>query len=88
MNRKEIIKGLIESRYERNDYSLSPGNFRVKGEIIDLIPGYSNDIVRIALFDEEVEKISIHDTVTFKKIRNVNRITIFPAETLHYRQKK
>jgi excinuclease ABC subunit B len=82
MNRKEIIKRLIESRYERNDYSLSPGNFRVKGEIIDLIPGYSNDIVRVALFDEEVEKISIHDAVTFKKIRNVNRITIFPAK--HY----
>ena len=82
MNRKAIIKRLIESRYERNDYSLSPGNFRVKGEIIDLIPGYSNDIVRIALFDEEVEKISIHDAVTFKKIRNVNRITIFPAK--HY----
>ena len=82
MNRKEIIKRLIESRYERNDSSLSPGNFRVKGEIIDLILGYSNDIVRIALFDEEIEKISIHDAITLKKIRDVNRITIFPAK--HY----
>jgi len=50
MNRKEIIKRLIESRYERNDSSLSSGNFRVKGEIVDLIPGYSNNIVRIAFF--------------------------------------
>ena len=82
MNRKEIIKRLIESRYERNDSSLSSGNFRVKGEIIDLIPGYSNDIVRIALFDDEIEKISIHDSITVKKIRDVNRITIFPAK--HY----
>jgi excinuclease ABC subunit B len=82
MNRKEIIKRLIESRYERNDSSLSSGNFRVKGDIIDLIPGYSNDIVRIALFDEEIEKISIHDAITLKKIRDVNRITIFPAK--HY----
>ena len=82
MNRKEIIKRLIESRYERNDSSLSSGNFRVKGEIIDLIPGYSNDIVRIALFDDEIEKISIHDSITLKKIRDVNRITIFPAK--HY----
>ena len=82
MNRKEIIKSLIESRYERNDSSLSSGNFRVKGEIIDLIPGYSNDIVRIALFDDEIEKISIHDSITLKKIRDVNRITIFPAK--HY----
>ena len=82
MNRKEIIKRLIESRYERNDSSLSSGNFRVKGEIIDLIPGYSNDIVRIALFDDEIEKITIHDSITLKKIRDVNRITIFPAK--HY----
>ena len=82
MNRKEIIKRLIESRYERNDSSLSSGNFRVKGDIIDLIPGYSNDIVRIALFDEEIEQISIHDAITLKKIRDVNRITIFPAK--HY----
>jgi excinuclease ABC subunit B len=82
MDRKEIIKRLIESRYERNDSSLSSGNFRVKGDIIDLIPGYSNDIVRIALFDEEIEKISIHDAITLKKIRDVNRITIFPAK--HY----
>ena len=82
MNRKDIIKRLIESRYERNDSSLSPGNFRVKGEIIDLILGYSNDIVRIALFDEEIEKISIHDAITLKKIRDANRITIFPAK--HY----
>jgi len=82
MNRKEIIKRLIESRYERNDSSLCSGNFRVKGEIIDLIPGYSNDIVRIALFDDEIEKISIHDSITLKKIRDVNRITIFPAK--HY----
>jgi len=82
MNRKEIIKRLIESRYERNDSSLSSGNFRVKGEIVDLIPGYSNNIVRIALFDDEIEKISIHDPITLKKIREINRITIFPAK--HY----
>ena len=82
MNRKEIIKRLIESRYERNDFSLTPGNFRVKGEIIDIIPGYSNDIVRITLFDQEIEKISMHDATTLKKIRDLNRITIFPAK--HY----
>jgi excinuclease ABC subunit B len=82
MNRKEIIKRLIESRYERNDFSLTPGSFRVKGEIIDLIPGYSNDIVRITLFDQEIERISIHDATTLKKIRDLNRITIFPAK--HY----
>ena len=82
INRKEIIKKLIESRYERNDTSLTPGNFRVKGEIIDIIPGYSNDLIRITLFDEEIEKISIHDAITLKRIRDLNKVTIFPAK--HY----
>ncbi|HEX2409244.1 MAG TPA: excinuclease ABC subunit UvrB, partial [Nitrososphaeraceae archaeon] len=82
INRKELIKRLIDSRYERNDLSPIPGNFRVKGETIDLIPGYSNEIVRITLFGDEIEKISIHDTITLRKIRNVNRIKIFPAK--HY----
>jgi excinuclease ABC subunit B len=82
INRKEIIKKLIESRYERNDTSLTPGNFRVKGEIIDIIPGYSNDIIRVTLFDQEIEKISIHDAITLKRIRDLNKVTIFPAK--HY----
>ena len=82
INRKEIIKKLIESRYERNDTSLTPGNFRVKGEIIDIIPGYSNDLIRISLFDQEIEQISIHDAITLKRIRDLNKVTIFPAK--HY----
>ncbi|MGZ5471213.1 MAG: DEAD/DEAH box helicase family protein, partial [Nitrososphaeraceae archaeon] len=82
VSRKEIIKKLIESRYERNDTSLTPGNFRVKGEIIDIIPGYSNDLFRITLFDQEIEKISIHDAITLKRIRDLNKVTIFPAK--HY----
>jgi excinuclease ABC subunit B len=82
ISRREIIKSLIDSRYERNDISLTSGNFRVKGEIIDLIPGYSNEIVRITLFGEEIEKITIHDNITLRTIKNVKRIKIFPAK--HY----
>ena len=54
----------------------------MKGETIDLFPGYSNEIVRITLFGDEIEKISIHDIISLRKIRNVNRIKIFPAK--HY----
>ncbi|MGB9167433.1 MAG: excinuclease ABC subunit UvrB [Nitrososphaeraceae archaeon] len=81
-NRKEIIRKLIESRYERNDTALIQGNFRAKGDVIDIFPGYSNDIVRIALFGDEIENISIHDPISLRKIRNVTRIKIFPAK--HY----
>ena len=82
INRKVLIHNLIESRYERNDISLVPGSFRVKGDTIDIIPGYSDDVIRILLFGDEIEKISIHDHVTMKKLKDVNSVKVFPAK--HY----
>jgi excinuclease ABC subunit B len=82
ISRKGLIHNLIEARYERNDTSLVPGSFRVKGDTIDIIPAYSNDVVRILLFGDEIEKISIHDHVTMNKIRDANSVKIFPAK--HY----
>jgi excinuclease ABC subunit B len=82
VNRKVLIHNLVEARYERNDISLVPGNFRVKGDIIDIIPGYSDDVIRISLFGDEIEKISIHDHVTMKKIKDANSVKVFPAK--HY----
>jgi excinuclease ABC subunit B len=82
ISRKSLIHNLIEARYERNDTSLVPGSFRVKGDTIDIIPAYSNDVIRILLFGDEIEKISIHDHITMKKIRDTDSVKIFPAK--HY----
>ena len=82
IDRKLLIHNFIEARYERNDISLLPGNLRVKGDTIDIIPGYSDDIIRISMFGDEIEHISIHDHVTMKKLREVNAVKIFPAK--HY----
>lgn len=82
VDRKVLIHNLIESRYERNDVSLVPGSFRVKGDTIDIIPGYSDDVIRILLFGDEIEKISIHDHITMKKLKDTNSVKIFPAK--HY----
>jgi excinuclease ABC subunit B len=82
IDRKLLIHNFIEARYERNDLSLMPGNLRVKGDTIDIIPGYSDDIIRISMFGDEIEHISIHDHVTMKKLRDVNAVKIFPAK--HY----
>lgn len=82
VDRRVLIHNLIESRYERNDVSLVPGSFRVKGDTIDIIPGYSDDVIRILLFGDEVEKISIHDHITMKKLKDTNSVKIFPAK--HY----
>jgi excinuclease ABC subunit B len=82
IDRKVLIHNFIEARYERNDMSLLPGNFRVKGDTIDIIPGYSDDIIRITMFGDEIENISIHDHVSMKKLRDVDSVRIFPAK--HY----
>jgi excinuclease ABC subunit B len=82
IDRKVLIHSLIESRYERNDFSLRSGAFRVKGDTVDIMPGYSYEIIRISLFGDEVEKISIHDAVEMKKIREASSVKIFPAK--HY----
>ena len=82
IDRKVLIHSLIESRYERNDFSLRSGAFRVKGDTVDIMPGYSDEIIRISLFGDEVEKISIHDAVEMRKIREASSVKIFPAK--HY----
>lgn len=81
-SRTEIIKKFINARYERNDVEPVPGTFRVKGDTIDIIPAYSEDIVRISLFGDEVEKITVLDHVSLKEKRKLNSIKIFPAK--HY----
>lgn len=81
-SRSEIIKRFVNARYERNDVSIAPGTFRVKGDTIDVVPAYSQDIIRISLFGDEVEKIAILDNVSLKEKRKANSIKIFPAK--HY----
>jgi excinuclease ABC subunit B len=82
VKRSEIIKKLVEARYERNDVEVASGNFRVKGDTIDIVPAYSEDIVRISMFGDEIEKISILDHVSLKEKRKVSHMKIFPAK--HY----
>jgi len=82
VSRSSIIKKLVNARYERNDLQLVPGNFRVKGDTLDIIPAYSEDIVRISLFGDEVEKITLLDHVSLKEKRKISSIKIFPAK--HY----
>jgi len=81
-SRSEIIKKLVNARYERNDLEVAPGNFRARGDTIDIVPAYSEELVRISLFGDEIEKITILDHVTLKEKRKLKSIKIFPAK--HY----
>ena len=82
IKRNELIRKLVDARYERNDVEVAPGNFRVKGDTIDITPAYSEDLVRISMFGDEVEKIKLLDSVSLKEKRNLSQIKIFPAK--HY----
>ncbi|MGY5148545.1 MAG: excinuclease ABC subunit UvrB [Candidatus Nitrosopumilus sp. bin_68KS] len=82
IKRTEIIRKFIDARYERNDIEVAPGNFRVKGDTIDVTPAYSEDLVRISMFGDEIEKITILDHVSLKEKKKVSQMKIFPAK--HY----
>ena len=82
IKRNELIKKFIDARYERNDIEVAPGNFRVKGDTIDIVPAYSEDIVRISMFGDDIEKIALLDSISLKEKHSITQMKIFPAK--HY----
>jgi excinuclease ABC subunit B len=82
LDRRSVIQNLVKIRYERNDTELKNGSFRVKGDVIEIIPGYSNDIIRITLFAQTIEKIAVVDSITKSIKKELDFVTIFPAK--HY----
>jgi len=80
IGRKEILEKFIDMQYERNDIDLKPGRFRVKGDTIDIIPGYYDNIIRIELFGEEIEHIKEIHKITGDTIENLDYVFIYPAK--------
>ncbi len=82
IKRDEIIRSFVDARYERNDTEIAPGNFRVKGDTIDVTPAYSEDLIRISMFGDEIEQIIVLDHVSLKEKKKILQLKIFPAK--HY----
>ncbi len=82
IGRGALIKKLVNARYERNDTELVSGRFRIKGDTIDIIPAYSDSVVRISMFGDAVEKIAICDPVSLEEKKQASKIKIYPAK--HY----
>ena len=82
IERRELLEKLLSILFERNDMELMPGRFRVKGDTIDFIPGYINDIIRIELFGDTIDRISEIDKVTGKEKEQLEYFFIYPAR--HY----
>jgi excinuclease ABC subunit B len=82
MSRRDILSGLVAIQYSRNDLDLRRGTFRVRGDVIEVMPAYEEQAVRIELFGDEVERISKIDPLTGKTITSLERTAVFPAT--HY----
>lgn len=83
MSQKEAILRLIGMQYDRNDFDFSRGSFRVRGDVIDVFPAENNETaVRVSLFDDEVESITLFDPLTGQVFNKIQRFTIYPSS--HY----
>jgi len=83
MEQRSILRRLAELQYKRNDMEFARGTFRVRGEVLDIFPADSDKLaVRIEMFDDEVERISLFDPLTGTVERQVARFTVYPKT--HY----
>jgi len=83
MSQRDAIKRLTEMQYDRNEIDFRRGTFRVRGDVLDIYPAESAEIaVRVSLFDDEVESISLFDPLTGHIQRKVPRYTVYPSS--HY----
>jgi excinuclease ABC subunit B len=80
--RREILRGLVDIQYKRNDYVFERGTFRVRGDTVEVYPAYDEQAVRIELWGDEVERISRFDPLTGDVITSLDRTAIYPAS--HY----
>ncbi|MCW8965964.1 MAG: excinuclease ABC subunit UvrB, partial [Candidatus Pacearchaeota archaeon] len=80
ISRQDIIRKLVESQYERNDTELLAGRFRVKGEVIDFVPAYYDNIIRVELDGDEIERIYEIDRVSGERIDKLDFFAVYPAK--------
>jgi len=80
ISRNDIIEHLVDMQYERNDIALQQGRFRVKGDVIDIVPGYYDNIIRIELFGDQIDRIRELDKVTGDVVDEFPYLYVFPAK--------
>lgn len=79
IRRGDLLERLVEILYQRNEIELMPGRFRAKGDTIDLIPGYFNDIIRIELFGDEIERITEIEKQSGRRKETMDYFYVYPA---------
>jgi len=78
IDRDQILRKLVEIQYERNDMEFGRGAFRVRGDIIEVVPSYEEHALRIGLFGDEVDELAWFDALTGRVIRRVDKVAVYP----------
>jgi len=78
-SRRDVIRRLVECGFERNDMDLTSGRFRVKGDVIDFVPSYGDNIIRVEFFGDEVERIAEIDKMTGEVLDQKKYFYVWPA---------
>ena len=82
-DRDEVLRELIDMQYDRNDMDFHRGTFRVRGDVVEIIPAYESDVaIRVEFFGDEIDRIMEIDTLTGEIQRELNHIALYPAS--HY----
>ena len=79
LDRNEFLRKLVDALYTRNDIDLQRGNFRVKGETVDIAMAYSENVLRVTWWDDEIDTIEEVDSITFHKLGSFEQYEIYPA---------
>ncbi len=82
IGRREILKGLVETQYRRNDYEFQRGTFRVRGDTVEIFPAYEEQAIRVELWGDEVERLTRFEPLTGEIVTPMDRASIYPAS--HY----
>ncbi|HXD19037.1 MAG TPA: excinuclease ABC subunit UvrB [Vicinamibacterales bacterium] len=78
IGRDQILRKLVEIQYERNDTEFGRGAFRVRGDIVEVVPSYEEHALRIGLFGDEVDELAWFDAITGKVIRRLDKVAVYP----------
>jgi len=87
-DREKILTKLVHMQYERNDINFTRGKFRVRGDVIEIFPVHGTSPIRLELFGDELERISLINPINGKAVGKLERITIFPAKHFVISEKK
>jgi excinuclease ABC subunit B len=79
ISRTKLLQSLVQSLYSRTEADFNPGNFRIKGDTLEVFPSYADNAFRIHFFGDEIEEIEMFDVKTSKVLEQMEQLTIYPA---------